>query len=181
MAAKDEIPRTRVQLSYRTEVDGEPAKVNLPLRLLVMGDFSGGTSKDRQMDLEDRKVRNLDGKNTSEIMKDMNFSADFTVPNKINPKNSRDMKVHLKFDHINAFSPKEIAKQVPQIRGLLMLKQLLLELQANIANKKELSALLNKLYADKEAYESVKEKLKQFSAYQLPIEEESSQTIESKE
>lgn len=181
MSIKDEIPRTRVQLTYETEVQGEPAVVDLPLRFLVIGDFSDGTSQDRKVDLEERKVRSFDGRNTSEIIKDMNITTDFVVPNRINPNTSADMKIHLSFDHMNAFSPKEVAKQVPQIRALLMLKQLLLELQANIANKKELSTLLNKLYADKEAYEHIKDKLKQFSAYQLPQGESSNLQIKDKE
>ncbi len=172
MAAQDEIPKSRITLTYKTEVNGEAAVVNLPFRLLVMGDFSGGSSKDRQMDLEDRKVRSMDGRNSSEVMKDMNTFLNYVVPNRINPSVSEEMEINLTIDHINAFSPKEIAKQVPQIRSLIMLKQLLLELRSNIANKKELNSLLNKLYADPEAFKKVKEKLKNFSVYKLPLDSE---------
>lgn len=172
MAVQDEMPKSRVTLTYKTEVDGEPSVVNLPLRLLILGDFSAGSSKDRQIDLEERRIRNLDGKNTSDVMKDMHTCLDLTVSNKINPSSSENIQVSLSIDNINAFSPKEIAKQVPQIRSLLMLKQLLLELQADIANKKELNLLLNKLYSDKTLLSEFKERLKRFSVYKLPIRKE---------
>ena len=47
MAVQDEVPKSRITLRYRTEIDGTPADIQLPLRLLMMGDFSLGTSKDR--------------------------------------------------------------------------------------------------------------------------------------
>lgn len=171
MAVQDEMPKSRITLTYKTEVDGEAAVVNLPLRLLILGDFSAGSSKDRQLDLEERRIRNLDGKNTSDVMKDMNTHLDITVANKINPSSAENLHVSLSVNNMNAFSPKEVAKQVPQIRSLLMLKQLLLELQADIANKKELNLLLNKLYSDKNAIADFKEKLKRFSVYKLPLRE----------
>lgn len=168
MAVQDETPKSRITLTYKTEVDGETALVNLPLRLLIIGDFSGGTSKDRQLDLEDRKIRSLDGKNTSEIMKDMNIPLNIVVPNKINPRADEDIRVSLSINDMKAFSPQEVAKQIPQIRSLLLLKQLLQELQANVANKKELNILLNKLYADSDSLQNIKENLKDFAVYQLP-------------
>lgn len=172
MAIQDEIPKSRITLTYKTEVDGTPTVVNLPLRLLLIGDYSGGTSKDRKLDLEDRKIRILDGKNTSEVMKDMGISLNIVVPNRINPTSTDSIPVELSINNMNSFSPQEVAKQIPQIRSLMLLKQLLSELTAAVANKKELDSLLNKLYADKDAFEKVKESLKGFSAYQLPDKSE---------
>ena len=43
MAIQDDknIPKSRVTLRYRTEINGVPEDVTLPLRILVAGDFSG--------------------------------------------------------------------------------------------------------------------------------------------
>ena len=62
MAIQDEIPKSRLTLRYKTEVNGQPQDIQLPLRVAVTGDFSNGTSKDRKVDLEERRMRNLDGK-----------------------------------------------------------------------------------------------------------------------
>ncbi len=37
MAIQDEIPKSRLTLRYKTEVDGEPQDVTLPLRMAVTG------------------------------------------------------------------------------------------------------------------------------------------------
>ena len=53
MAIQDQLPKSRITLTYRTTINGEQETVNLPLRLLVFGDFSLGSSEDRKIDLED--------------------------------------------------------------------------------------------------------------------------------
>ena len=66
MAITDEIPKSRLTLTYRTTVRGQSEEVQLPFRLVVMGDLSGGSSRDRQVDLDRRTFRRLDGKNLTD-------------------------------------------------------------------------------------------------------------------
>ena len=158
MAVQEEVPKSRITLTYKTEVDGEPAVVNLPMRLMVLGDFSNGSSKDRAEPLEERAPRALNGSNTDEIMNDMGINLDIVVPNKVNP-NEEEMRVQLKLDSMGALSPASIAKQIPQVRSLLLLKKLLEEIQSNVANKKELAQLLSKLCSDKDSLEKMRRKI----------------------
>ncbi|MCE5318044.1 MAG: type VI secretion system contractile sheath small subunit [Parachlamydia sp.] len=167
MPVQDEVPKSRITLTYKTEVDGEPSVVNLPLRLMVLGDFSAGTSKDRRTPLEERDARALNGRNTGEIMKDMGINVEMVVPNKVNPS-EEEMRVQLNIDSMNSFTPDEVAKQIPQVRSLLLLKKLLEEIQSNVANKKEFAQLLSKLYADGDALGKMREKLQNYSMYRLP-------------
>lgn len=180
MPVQDEVPKSRITLTYKTEVQGEPAVVDLPLRLMVLGDFSAGTSKDRKLELDQRGLRSLNGSNIGEIMKDMNINLDMVVSDKINPE-GQDLRVQLNIDSLKSFSPEEVAKQVPQLRSLLLLKKLLEEIQSNVANKKEFAQLLNKLYTNKESLEKMKEKLKEFSMYRIPHKVASDQTNELEE
>lgn len=180
MAVQDEVPKSRITLTYKTEVNGEPAVVDLPLRLMVLGDFSGGSSKDRQLDLEERKLRSLDGRNTNDVMKDMKISLDVVVPNKIDPA-EEGMRVQLDIDSMNSFSPEEVAKQVPQIRSLLLLKKLLEEIQSNIANKKEFASLVNKLFANKELLQKYREKLKGYEMYRIPHQQNEKKDLPAEE
>lgn len=177
MAVQDEVPKSRITLTYKTEVDGEPAVVDLPLRMMVLGDFSGGSSKDRKLDLDERTLRSLDGSNINEIMRDMNIGLDMVVPDKVTP-DGQDMRVQLKLENLNSFSPDEVAKQVPQIRSLLLLKKLLEEIQSNVANKKEFAALLNKLFSSETLLSQMKEKLQKFSNYQIPNKQLANKNIE---
>lgn len=169
MPVQDEVPKSRITLTYKTEVDGEPAVVDLPLRLMALGDFSNGSSKDRQAPLEERALRNMNGRNTDEVMRDMNINLDMVVPNKINPS-EEEMRVQLKIDGMSAFNPDEVAKQIPQVRSLLLLKKLLEEVQSNVANKKEFAQLLSRLYADPEALNEMRKKLQNYAMYRLPDE-----------
>jgi type VI secretion system protein ImpB len=101
------------------------------------------------------------------MMKDMRISLDIVVPNKINPQ-EESLRVQLNLDSMKAFSPESVAKQVPQIRSLMLLKKLLEEVQSNVANKKEFAQLLNKLFSSEESLEKMREKLKKYAMYRIP-------------
>jgi type VI secretion system protein ImpB len=168
MAITDEIPKSRLTLTYRTTVHGEPEDVALPFRVLVMGDLSGGTSADRKVDLDQRKLRALDGKNLDSVMRDMKMSLSVTVPNRIDPEKSEDMKVEIPITSMKSFTPAEVAKNVPKIKALALLKKLLLEVQANLDNRKEFRRLLRTLAQDKAAVASLLSELKGFEDFRLP-------------
>ena len=167
MSVQDEMKDTRIVIKYKTKVEGRLKEQELPFRLLVLGDLSKGSSKDRRLDLEDRKNRSLDGSNLDSIMQDMGIALEMVIPNKINP-DEESLRVKLSIDQMRSFSPEVIAKQVPQIRSLLLIKKLLEEIRSNISNQKEFEKLLNKLLSNKEALNNLKEKLKNYSMYKLP-------------
>jgi type VI secretion system protein ImpB len=168
MAITDEIPKSRLTLTYRTTVRGEPEDVALPFRLLVMGDLSGGTSKDRAFDLDQRQIRRLDGKNLNETMADMNMSIELTVKNCIDPSRAKEIDVKLPITSMKSFTPAEISKHVPKVRALLLLRKLLLEVQANLDNRKEFRKVLRALVQDKAAVEALMGDLKGFEDFKLP-------------
>ncbi|XXF80719.1 type VI secretion system contractile sheath small subunit [Myxococcaceae bacterium GXIMD 01537] len=168
MAVNDDIPKSRITLTYRTNVNGEPVDTVLPLRLLLMGDFSNGSSVDRKKDLDQRQIRNLDGKNLNQMMKDMGMSTSFKVPNKIDPDNAAELDVTLKIDSMKSFTPVEIANQIPKVRALLLLRKLLLEVQANLDNSKEFRGLVRELAKDKAAIADLQAKLPGFEGFKLP-------------
>lgn len=168
MAIQDEIPKSRLTLKYKTEVNGQPEDISLPLRMMVLNDFSLGSSNDRKVDLEERRIRNMDGRNTDAIMKDMGIRLNFAVANKIDPDKSEDMQVNIPIDSMKSFSPDQIAKHVPKIKGILMLKELLEEVVSNVDNRKEFRKLLNDLMSNEEALAKMMDELKNFQSFKLP-------------
>ncbi len=168
MSIQDEIPKSRLTLKYKTEVNGQPEDVNLPLRLAILGDFSGGTSKDRKLDLEERRMRNLDGRNTDSVMKDMGVSLKLTVDNKVDADKAEEIDVNLNFDSMKSFNPEKVAEQVPKLKGLLMVKELLEEMTSNVDNRKEFRKLLNELLQDESALANLKDELKGFDSFVVP-------------
>lgn len=168
MAIQDEIPKSRLTLRYKTEVNGQPEDLTLPMRFMVTGDFSQGSSKDRKVDLDERATRNVDGTNTDAIMNDMGIRLNYAVSNKVNPGQEEDLQVDLPFDSMRSFSPDEVAKNVPKIKGLLKLKELLQEVVSNVDNRKGYRKLLSELMGDEEALKKMMEELKEFEGFKLP-------------
>jgi len=168
MAIQDEIPKSRLTLRYKTEVNGQPEDMTLPLRLLIMGDLSQGTSNDRKIDLDERRIRNLDGTNTDAVMKDMRMSMSFVVENKIDPEREEDLQITLPIDSMKSFSPDHVAEQVPKLKGLLTLKKLIGEMLTNVDNRKEFHKLLDELISNPEKLENVLANLKGFESFKLP-------------
>ncbi|MEY4579210.1 MAG: hypothetical protein RL701_3913 [Pseudomonadota bacterium] len=168
MAITDEIPKSRLTLTYRTDVHGEKEDVALPFRVLIMGDLSQGSSKDRKVDLDQRQIRNLNGKNLNTVMTDMNISLSFAVANKIDPERAEEINVELPVRSVRSLSPAEVAKNIPKVKALLLLKKLLIEVQGNLDNRKEFRKLLRQLTADDKAVKELVTQLKGFENFQLP-------------
>jgi type VI secretion system protein ImpB len=169
MAVNDEIPKSRLTLTYRTSVQGKNQEVSLPYRLLVMGDLSGGTSTDRKTDLDQREIRNLDGTNLNQVMADMNMSVKFKVDNRIDPeRGGEEMAVDLPVTSMKSFQPAQIARSVPKVRALLLLRKLLLEVQGNLDNRKEFRKLVRQLAQSEEAVQALLKQLEGFESFKLP-------------
>ena len=64
--------------------------------------------------------------------------------------------------------PDHIAQNVPKLKGVLMLKELLEEVMSNADNRKDFRNLLGKLLGDEEALGKMMEELKGFEGFQLP-------------
>lgn len=168
MSIQDEVPKSRLTLRYKTEVNGQPEDVNLPLRMLVTGDFSQGSSKDQKVDLEERRVRNLDGKNLDAVMADMGMKLQFNVANKIDPDKEQDLQVDLPIDSLKSFNPDQVCEHVPKLRGLLTVKELLTEVIANMDNRKDFRKLLGELLGNQAALAEMLKEFEGFDSFKLP-------------
>ena len=100
MATKDGsvAPKERVNIVYRPATGDVQEDVELPLKLMVIGDFIGRTD-DRA--LEDRDPINIDKNNFNDVMASQNISLDLQVMNKIsNETNDPDNKLSVKFPSV---------------------------------------------------------------------------------
>lgn len=168
MSIQEQLPKSRITLTYRTTINGEQETVNLPLRLLMLGDFSLGSSEDRKLDLDARKLRSVNGKNLDELMRDMKMSLRFQVPNRINPDVEADLDVELPVERMKSFHPDEIVNHVPKLKALRLLKKLLMEMQSSIDNQKALRNLVYELFSNKDALKAVLAELKEYESLRLP-------------
>jgi type VI secretion system protein ImpB len=168
MAITDEIPKSRLTLTYRTNVNGQPEDKQLPFRLLIMGDLSAGTSKDRALELDQRNFRHLDGRNLNGVMADMKMSMQLSVHNRVDPDRSETIDVTLPINGMKSFTPAQIAENVPKLKALLLLKKLLLEVQNNIDNRKEFRNLLRQVAESPDLAASIRQELAGYDDFKVP-------------
>jgi len=167
---QDKLPKSRITLVYRTKINGQPEDVKLPFRVVVLGDFSQGSSKDRQLDLDERTMRSVTGSNINELMKDMGMSISFEVDDKVSADGQGKMQVELPIDRMKSFHPDEIVHHVPKLKALMLLRKLMMEMQSDIDNRKELRRTLYELFSNKEQLQKLLEsdELKSYASMRLP-------------
>lgn len=179
VSIQHEIPRSRLTLTYRTTINGEPETINLPFRLLVLGDFSTGKSKDCQKDLETRPLRAINGTNVNSVMREMGITLELEgVDNCIDEGNGK-LDVTLPLESMRSFSPDEIVKHVPKLKALLLIRRLIQELQGQIDNQSELRKAIQALFSDKKNLESLKQELRPFSSLQLPARSKAETSLQN--
>lgn len=162
MQIQDELPKSRITLRYPTKIEGVKKNKELPLRLLFLGDLSKGSTKERKLNLDDRQVKNFSSKGIDVLLKELDLSVDLKVINRIDPKNSKNLDVHLDINNIKSFSPEAIAENTPKIKSLMLIKKLLLELLSLVDNKKEFKKVISDIFSNKDKLKSLQEKLAEY-------------------
>lgn len=141
-------PKERVNIVYRPATGDAKEEVELPLKLLVMGDFTG---RPDERTLEDREPINVDKDNFNEVLKEQNITLDLTVANKLSGEPDEEMAVKLVFESLKDFGPDMIAEKVPELKKLLELRESLSALKGPLANVPEFRKKLQELIKDEGA------------------------------
>ncbi|MFM7201983.1 MAG: type VI secretion system contractile sheath small subunit [Myxococcota bacterium] len=170
---QEQIKKSRITLTYRTSIEGQPAAVNLPLRLMVMGDFSKGKSADAaEKEIKKRPVRPISGNNFDDVMQSMKINNLQLNDLRCYIPGLKKLDVKLSFDSLKSFSPEEIIQQVPELRALLLMKTLLSEMSAEMTNNSEVRQDIRDLYASGPQEVSYKKLPPALQAYSLKAWEE---------
>ena len=147
MAGKDGSvpPMERINIVYKSLRDGVQEEIELPLKLMVVGDF---TFREDSTPLEERKAVTLDKDNFNEVMAQQKVNASFNVANKLTGKEGDEMPVNINFGGMKDFSPSEVAKQVPELKKLLDLREALVGLKSPLGNSVAFRKKLEELLKD---------------------------------
>lgn len=147
---QNEIPPSRVNIRYVKDTGGATEEIELPLKLLVMGDF---TLKEDETPLEERERLNIDKNNFSSVLRDQKLDLDLVVPNVI--AGDGDMPVNLKIDSLDSFTPTGVANQVPELAVMLEVRNLLTDLKAKVVSNREFRKQLEGILKDKGKMDSI--------------------------
>ncbi len=141
-------PKERINIVYRPATGDVKEDVELPLKLLVMGDFTGRPD-DRP--LEKRDPINIDKDNFNEVLKAHHISLNLTVPNRLSGKPDEETTVKLQMQSLKDFDPESIVNQVPELKKLLELREAMRALRGPLANVPEFRKKVQELVKDETA------------------------------
>lgn len=150
-----EIPKARINLSLDVETNGHQKKTELPLKMLVMGDFSNGKTKGK---VADRQRINLNANNFELVMADLAPSARFDVLNLL-AKDGSDFTIDLAFKAMKDFRPDSVAQQIPELHSLMAMRNLLKDLKANLLDNVKFRKELEKIVSNQPQLEGLKQQL----------------------
>lgn len=137
-------PKERVNIVYKPATGDAQEQVELPLKLLVVGDF---TLKEDSRQVEDRDPISVDKDNFNDVLKAQNLSLDLVVPNTLSEQEGEEMAVHLEFSSLKDFEPDQLVQKVEPLRKLMELREALKAVKSPIANtpafRKQVQALID--------------------------------------
>lgn len=124
-------PKERVNIVYKPATGEAKEEVELPLKVLVMGDF---TLKDDATPVEDRKAINVDKDNLNEVLEAQNVGLNINVQNTLSDDPDEQLSLNLDFKSMKDFEPDAIIQKVPEIKQLLGLREALTALKGPLGN-----------------------------------------------
>lgn len=139
---QNEVPKARINLKLSLYTGGAQKTVELPLKLLTVGDFSNGKEN---RPLSERQKINVNKNNFNSILSEFNPKVNLTVSNTMAGDGSEE-NIKLNFSDIKDFEPEQVGRQIPQLRAMLAMRNLLRDLKSNLLDngtfRKELEKIL---------------------------------------
>jgi type VI secretion system protein ImpB len=152
---QNEIPKARVNITLNVETYGAKRKMELPHKALVLGDFS---MKKKTRRVGEQERINIDGNNIEQVMKDLAPAVRYAVPNRI-ANDGGEIKIELKFENFKSFHPEQIAKQIPELAGLMAMRNLLKDLKSNLLDNTGFRKELEKIVRSQPELDSLRQEL----------------------
>lgn len=143
-------PKERVNIVYKPATGGAQEEVELPLKLMMLGDY---TLRQDDTPLEDRKPINVDKDNFNEVMRNQGLNLSINVPNRLSGKEGEELPLSLKFESLKDFSPESVVEQVPELNKLIQLRTALQALKGPLGNIPAFRKKIEKLIGDVSARE----------------------------
>lgn len=156
---QNEVPPSRINIKLDLHTGGAQRKVELPLKLLVIGDYSNGQE---QRQLMEREKVNIDKNNFNSVLSNFNPKVDIAVKNTLSPEGG-DLNVSLDFKSMSDFHPEQIARNVPELRALMAMRNLLRDLKSNLLDDISFRRELENILKDEHLSNELRVKLQKIA------------------
>jgi len=149
-------PKERVNIVYQSATGNAQEQVELPLKILMMGDFTG---KKDERPVEERAPINVDKDNFTDVMAQQNLQVSISVADKLSQEAGSSLPVSLQFRSLADFTPENIVHQVPALEKLLKLRSALHALKGPLGNIPAFRRRLQELLNDADSRQSLMKEL----------------------
>lgn len=157
---QNEVPKARVNIKLDLHTGGAQKKVELPLKLMLMGDYSNGREA---APLSERHKVNINKNNFDSVLSEYAPGVKLAVENTIAGEGA-ESSVALEFRAMKDFEPEQVARQIPELRALLAMRNLLRDLKSNLLDNATFRQELERILRDDTLSEGLRTELAALAA-----------------
>ncbi len=151
-------PKERINVTFRPATGGAQEEIELPLKVMVVGDF---LQRYDDRPLIDRKPVSVNKNNFADVMAKQNLTVQLSVRNRLtDSEDPGDLPVNLSFQSLRDFEPEGIARQIPEMNGLLKLRDALISLKGPLGNAPAFRAALEEVLHDERQRRQIMDELR---------------------
>lgn len=146
-------PRERINITFKPAVGTAQEEVELPLKLLVLGDF---TQREDLRKLEDRKPVGIDKNSLDEVLAKQALGLALSVPNRLQDSAEPDeLAIRVRINSMKDFNPAQLVEQIPELKTLMDLRDALVALKGPLGNTPSFRKAIENALADDESRKRV--------------------------
>ena len=159
-----EVPPARVNITLDLHTGGARKKLELPLKLLVLGDFS---KRDDGTALADKERQRIDKNNFDAVLAEYHPTLRLGVENTLAGDGS-ELPVTLDFSSMRDFHPEQVVRQIPELAALLAMRNLLRDLKSNLLDNAAFRRELEKIMKDEQLSRNLRAELEHIAPLDAP-------------
>ncbi|WP_185267969.1 type VI secretion system contractile sheath small subunit [Halopseudomonas xiamenensis] len=144
-------PKERVNVTFSPDTNGAQEEIELPLKLMVLGDF---TQREDERKIEERQPISIDKHNFDEVLAKQELNLSFNVPNRLqDDAEDEDLAVNLRINSMKDFNPANLVEQVPELHKLMELRDALVALKGPLGNAPAFRKAIESVLSDDDSRE----------------------------
>lgn len=139
-------PKERINITFKPATGGAQEEIELPLKLLVVGDY---IQRFDGRKLEDRKPIAIDKMTFDEVLSKQGLELALNVPNRLHGEDSTDeLAIALRVSAMKDFNPASLVEQIPELKKLMELRDALVALKGPLGNAPSFRKAIEGVLAD---------------------------------